>query len=141
MLHNIRWFEILMVLFHFPSAESSSFWEEWWAYDGISGKLFLLTLHRNMYISTVFDSYKNVIPLSNSTLFQTSPCFLRVCNTSLLKIQWEKEKLLVTSNFYFSHCVYYPYLESLLPFPSNLKLSSAITFCLEESKFCRLGKG
>ena len=30
---------------------------------------------------------------------------LCVCNTSLLKTLWEKEKLLVTSNFYFSHSV------------------------------------
>ena len=31
------------------------------------------------------------------------PCFLRVCSTSLSKTLWEKEKLLVTSNFSFSH--------------------------------------
>ena len=38
----------------------------------------------------------------------TSPDFLPVCRTSLLKTLWEKEKLLVTSNFSFSHCVFYP---------------------------------
>ena len=42
------------------------------------------------------------------TLSQTSPGFLRVCRTSLLKTLWEKEKLLVTSNFSFSHSVLYP---------------------------------
>ena len=31
--------------------------------------------------------------------FPNKPWFLRVCCTSLLKIPWEKEKLLVTSNF------------------------------------------
>ena len=35
------------------------------------------------------------------------PWFSRVCSTSLLKILLEKEKLLVTSNFSFSHSVFY----------------------------------
>ena len=34
--------------------------------------------------------------------------FLRVCSTSLLKTLREKEQLLVTSNFSFSHIVFYP---------------------------------
>ena len=33
--------------------------------------------------------------------------FLRVGSASLLKTLWEKEKLLVTSNFSFSHSVFY----------------------------------
>ena len=37
--------------------------------------------------------------------FPKKPWFLRVCGTSLLKTLWEKEKLLVTSNFSFSHSV------------------------------------
>ena len=72
--------------------------------------------------------------------FPNNPWFLRVCSTSLLKTLWEKEKLLITSNFSFSHSVFYPF-EELLPFLSNLKLLSANSFCLEESKICRLGKG
>ena len=40
------------------------------------------------------------------TLFLTSPGFLRVCSTNLLKTLCEKEKLLVTSNFSFSHKVF-----------------------------------
>ena len=43
--------------------------------------------------------------------FPNKPWFLRVCNTSLLKTLWEKEKLLVTSNFSFSHSVFYPFEE------------------------------
>ena len=42
------------------------------------------------------------------TLSQTSPVFY-VCSTSLLKTLWEKEKLLVTSNFSFSHSVFYSF--------------------------------
>ena len=40
---------------------------------------------------------------------QNKPLFSCVCSTSLLKTQWEKEKLLVTSNFSFSHSVFYPF--------------------------------
>ena len=39
--------------------------------------------------------------------FPNKPWFLRFCSTSLLKTLWEKEKLLVTSNFSFSHSVFY----------------------------------
>ena len=48
--------------------------------------------------------------------FPNKPWFLRVCRTSLLKTLWEKEKLLVTSNFSFSHSVFYPFeaLSSIL---------------------------
>ena len=42
---------------------------------------------------------KFINPLPNK------PWFLHVCSTSLLKTLWEKEKLLVTSNFSFSHSV------------------------------------
>ena len=38
------------------------------------------------------------------------PWFLLVfCSRSLLKTLWEKEKLLVTSNFSFFHSVFHPY--------------------------------
>ena len=38
--------------------------------------------------------------------FRISPWSLRVYSTSLLKTLWEKEKLLVTSNFSFSDSVF-----------------------------------
>ena len=44
--------------------------------------------------------------------FPNKRWFLRVCSTNLLKTLWEKEKLLLTSNFSFSHTVFYP-LEEL----------------------------
>ena len=40
-------------------------------------------------------------------LFPKKQMFLSVCSTSLLKTQWKKEKLLVTSNIFFSHSVFY----------------------------------
>ena len=44
-------------------------------------------------------------------LFPNKPWFLRVCSTNLLKRLWEKEKLLVMSNFSFSNSVFYPFGE------------------------------
>ena len=41
--------------------------------------------------------------------FPNKPWFLRVCNKSLSKTLWEKEKLLAMSNFSFSHSVFYPF--------------------------------
>ena len=41
--------------------------------------------------------------------FPNKPWFLRVCSTSPLKTLWEKEKLLVTSNFSFWNSVFNPY--------------------------------
>ena len=41
--------------------------------------------------------------------FPNKPWFLRVCCTSLLKTLWDKEKLLITSNFSFSHSVFYSF--------------------------------
>ena len=41
--------------------------------------------------------------------FPNKPWFLRVCSAILLKTPWEKEKLLITSNFSFSHSVFYPF--------------------------------
>ena len=69
--------------------------------------------------------------------FPNKPWFLHVYSTSLLKTLWEKEKLLVTSNF----PVFSTRSENFLPFLSNLKLLYANSFSLEESKIGRLGKG
>ena len=83
-------------------------------------------INKNSKIQTQQDTVKrNAHSLSLSclclpsqtmdlTLAQNKPWFLRVCSTSFffffffLKTQWEKEKLLVTSNFFFSHSVFYP---------------------------------
>ena len=54
---------------------------------------------------------------------------------------WEKEKLLVTSNFFSFPTAFSTSLEKFLPFSSNLKLFSANSSSLEESKVCHLGKG
>ena len=43
--------------------------------------------------------------------FPNKPWFLHVCMPSLLKTLWEKEKLLIMSNFSFSHSVFSPFSE------------------------------
>ena len=43
--------------------------------------------------------------------FPNKPWLLRVCSTSLLKTLWEKEKLLIMSNFSFFHSVFYQFGE------------------------------
>ena len=88
----------------------------------------------------------SLICIRLSELFWVNPFpnksrFLRVCSTSLLKTLWEKEKLLITSNFSFFPQCFLPILENFLPFSSNSKLASANSFSLGESKICRLGEG
>ena len=73
--------------------------------------------------------------------FPNKPLFLRVCRTSLLKTLWEKEKLLVTSDFSFSHkinklkrpnsfshSVFYPFVELSVIF---IKYKSVVLRVLE----------
>ena len=74
-------------------------------------------------------------------LFQSSPGFyVSHSSTSLLKRLWDKEKLLVMSNFSFSHSVF-THLENILQFRSKLKWSSANRSSFEKSKICCLGEG
>ena len=56
--------------------------------------------------------------------FPNKPWFLRFCNRSLLKTLWEKEKLLVTSNFSFTHSVFYLFGE-----PSSIFIKFRIVVC------------
>ena len=60
-------------------------------------------------INIQFCLPKTQCPILNP--FPNKPWFLRVCSTSLLKTMWEKKKLLVRSNFSFSHSVFYPFGE------------------------------
>ena len=69
---------------------------------------------RSAHIVLTRITYLEWCTLYHTTLndlnpFPNKPWFLRVCITSLLKTLWEKEKLLVTNNFSFSHSVFYPF--------------------------------
>ena len=50
------------------------------------------------------QNYIFILRVNYINPFPNRPLFLRVCSTSLLKTQWKKKKLLVTSNFSFSQC-------------------------------------
>ena len=60
-------------------------------------------IHQTHFCKLV--QYVSLNPFPNNLLF------LRLCCTRPLKTSWEKEKLLVTSNFSFSHGVFYPFGE------------------------------
>ena len=91
----------------------------------------------NAQVTSIFFFSHNVFYAINP--FPNKPWFLYVCRTSLLK-HWEKEKLLVMSNFSFPHSVFYQFGELFSIF-IKFKYCLLQTFNLEESKICRLGKG
>ena len=64
-----------------------------------------MTYLRQMLTSTV-----------HLTLFLNKCWFLHVCSTSLYKPLLKTEKLLITSNFSFSHSVFSPLVQTFLPF-------------------------
>ena len=66
------------------------------------GRNLLLLLH---YLHVTQPCYLMIHLAINP--FLNKPWFLRVCCASLLKTHREKEKLLVTSNFFFSFSVFY----------------------------------
>ena len=55
-------------------------------------------------LSQCFLPYERQLSCFNP--FSNKPWFKHVCSTSLLKTLWEKEKLLVTSNFSISHRIF-----------------------------------
>ena len=66
-------------------------------------------------ITPVKMAFENIYRLEENSVyfyilfnpFPNKPWFLPVCSTTLLKTMWEKEKLLITSNFSFFHSVFY----------------------------------
>ena len=74
---------------------------------GIAGYQHFLLFPQCFQKASFSGSLKVRIEWCRVNLFPNKPWFLRVCSTDLLKTMWEKENLLVTSNFSFSHSVYY----------------------------------
>ena len=72
--------------------------------------------------------------------FPNKPWFLRVCSTNLLKTQWEEEKLLVTSNFSFSHSVFCPF-GTLSTIFIKYEIVVCKLFQLGQSEIMSFGKG
>ena len=58
----------------------------------------------------VYDGFEFMSKRDNRVNpFPLNDTFWRPWETSLLKILWEHKKLLLTSNFSFSHSVFYPF--------------------------------
>ena len=74
------------------------------------------------------------------TTTDTTRPSLRVCSTSLLKTLWEKEKLLVTRNFSFSHSVFYPFGELSAVF-IKFEIVVCKLFLFERVSTLSFGKG
>ena len=79
-----------------------------WAITNLQHNFIDLVLSHDLYFNSLQQLLLSPIvfkPFPNERLF------LRVCSISVLKTLWEKEKLLVTSNFSFSNRVFYPFEE------------------------------
>ena len=73
--------------------------------------------------------------------FPNKPWFLRACITSLLKTHLEKEKLLVTSDFSFSHSVFNPFGEFCAIFIKNCRLQTLLLWKSFKLVVWESGKG
>ena len=99
-------FSVYFTLYHsvtnFDANEGNNFWKTLWEKEKMLVKIFCLF---SAMFSTLWERYTlwfflRFNPMPNKHLF------LRVSRRGLLKTLWEKEKLLVTSNFSFSHSVF-----------------------------------
>ena len=66
-------------------------------------------MSETLYKTMTSPYWKNLQKTIQINPFPNKPWFLRVCGLSLLNTLWEKEKLLITSNFSFSHSVFYKF--------------------------------
>ena len=87
--------------------------------SGYQHFLLILPLNFPVYHRKILISWPSSIYLEQTRIFllgkelklsQTSPCFF-VYAVQVLKTLWEKEELLVTSNFSFFYRVFYPFGE------------------------------
>ena len=73
--------------------------------------------------------------------FLNKPWFLHVCRSSLIESTVRKGEIACNEQFLLFPYCFLLICGNFLPFSSNLKMSSANSFSLEESKICRLEKG
>ena len=92
---------------------------------------------RSGHGGTKFSADSEKLPFNP---FPKKPWVLYGCSTSLFKTLWEKEKLLVTSNFSFSHSGFYLFGK---PFVIFIKFEIVVykLFQFGSLKLCCLGKG
>ena len=109
----------------------------WFSQPWAIGLLKTLWEKEKMLVTSIFSHFDNVFLNTWDrnyylTLSQTSPGFY----VSAVQFLWKHCGKRRNCNKVFS-----THLENFLPFLSNLKLLSANSFTLEESKICCLGKG
>ena len=92
-------------------------------------------------LTSIFSFYLQRFGLQVLNSFSNKQCFLRVCNTSLLKTLRKKGEIARKRAISAFLIVFSTRLENFLPFQSNFKLLAANSRSLEESKMCRLRKG
>ena len=96
-----------------------TFMEDFVRWDYYSNQPMFVPANRQLF-KKLLEKDKWLIPSNSSCVqnfllfiyfnhFPNKLWFLRLCSSSLLKTLWKKEKLLVTSNFSFSHSVFYPF--------------------------------
>ena len=93
-----------MVTFHHYTSAKRMFWGLYWNQPAcpcvsVSVRVSVCVQNPNFCQSAGWGIYS----------FPHNDTFRRPWETSLLKTLWEKEKLLITSNFSFSHSVFYPF--------------------------------
>ena len=67
--------------------------------------------NRNRFVEILWTWFPTDVTKYALNSFLHNDTFWRPWQASLLKTLWEKEKLLVTSNFSFTHSVFYPWRE------------------------------
>ena len=77
-----------------------------------------------LYLHVLFERQ-----ITSLNPFPNKPLFLPVCNTSLLKTIWEKEKLVITSNFCFFQSIFNLFLKK-----EKILVSSIFSFSLNVFK-------
>ena len=111
LLKTLREKEKLLVTSNFSSSHSvflpvwKTFYHFHYIWNCRLQTLSIWTIRNNVVWERVKD--QNKLTRISINPFPNKPWFLCVCSTSLLKTLWEKEKLLVTSIFSFSHRVFY----------------------------------
>ena len=102
----------------------------------------IFSFSHNVFKSLLLSGHKNWVTCGKGlTLSQTSPSFKDVCCENLLKAQWEKEKLLIPSNFSFFQSVFCPFGKlSTIFIELNIVICQLFQFA-KSLKFVFFGKG
>ena len=101
LLKKLQEKEKLLIISNFSISQTA-----FYPFRGLSTIFFILKQNCCLQTLWVWKSL-NFTVWERVNPFPHSDTFWRLWETSLLKTLWEKEKLLVTSNFSFSHSVFY----------------------------------